>query len=65
MSKLVKYLQNLGVGKNTEGIHIKVIKVFMNEVTERKLNTNQDFRSKSFSKPTEEVNEIFLTREEN
>ena len=63
-TKFIKYLQTLGVGKNTEGKHIKQIKVFMGEATERGLNTNLDFRSKSFTKPSEEVPKIFLTMDE-
>lgn len=62
--KFINYLQTLGVGKNTEGKHIKQIKVFMGEATERGLNTNLDFRSKSFSKPSEDVPKIFLTMDE-
>ena len=60
----IKYLQSLGSGKNTEGKHIKEIKVFMNEAAERKLHNNMDFRSKSFSKPVEEAYKIFLTMDE-
>jgi site-specific recombinase XerD len=60
----IKYLQSCGIAKNTEGKHIKNVKLFMNEATERGLNTNMAFRSKSFSKPTEDVYKIFLTREE-
>ena len=60
----LKYLQSIGSGKNTEGKHIKEIKVFMNEAAERKLHNNMDFRSKSFSKPIEDANKIFLTMDE-
>lgn len=60
-NKFIRYLQSFGAGKNTEGKHIKEIKVFMNEATERGLNFNLDFRSKSFTKPSEEVTKIFLT----
>ncbi|MEJ0104717.1 MAG: site-specific integrase [Bacteroidota bacterium] len=60
----IKYLQSLGVTKNTEGKHIKHVKLFMNEATERGLNVNMAFKSKSFSKPTEDVYKIFLTKEE-
>jgi integrase len=60
----IKYLQGLGVGRNTEGKHIKTVKVFMNEATERGLNTNLSFRSKSFSKPHEDTHKIFLTMDE-
>lgn len=63
-SGFIKYLQHLGVSKNTEGKHIKNIKVFLNESVERNLNTNLAFRSKSFSKPSEDVSKIFLTKEE-
>ncbi|MGC4035213.1 MAG: site-specific integrase [Chitinophagaceae bacterium] len=60
----IKYLQSCGNTKNTEGKHIKHVKLFMNEATERGLNTNMAFKSKSFSKPTEDVYKIFLTKEE-
>ncbi|MEJ7821360.1 MAG: site-specific integrase [Chitinophagaceae bacterium] len=63
-NKFIRYLQNLGSGKNTEGKHIKEIKVFMNEATERGLNFNLDFRSKSFSKPSESATKVFLSMQE-
>ncbi|PZP52080.1 MAG: hypothetical protein DI598_01610 [Pseudopedobacter saltans] len=63
-SGFVQYLQGLNMARNTEGKHIKNIKVFMNEATERGINTNLDFRSRKFIKPTEEVDKVFLTEEE-
>jgi integrase len=60
----IKYLQSLGTGKNTEGKYIKDIKTFLNEATERGLNKNLAFKSKSFSKPGEDVHKIFLTKDE-
>ena len=63
-SGFIKFLQQRGVTRNTEGKHIKNIKVFLNEAIERKLTTNVEFRSKSFSKPNEEVDKIFLSMEE-
>lgn len=63
-SGFIKYLQDIGSAKNTEGKHIKNVKVFLNEATERNLNTNLDFRSRSFSKPGEDVEKVFLTNEE-
>jgi site-specific recombinase XerD len=63
-SSFLQFLQKRGVNRNTEGKHIKNIKVFMNEAIERKFTTNVEFRSKSFSKPNEEVNKIFLSMEE-
>lgn len=63
-SGFLKYLQDLGISRTTEGKHIKTIKLLMNEATERGLNDNLAFRSRSFSKPTEDVPKIFLTIEE-
>lgn len=60
----LKYLQSLGVGRNTEGKHIKNVKLFMNEALERRLHGNMAFKSKSFNKPTEDVESIFLTEDE-
>lgn len=60
----IKYLQSIGVGRNTEGKHIKNVKVFMNAATERGLNSNFLFRSKSFGKPHEDVHKVFLTMPE-
>ena len=63
-SFFIKYLQDLGCARNTEGKHIKNIKVFLNEATERKINLNLEFRSRSFSKPAEDVEKVFLTKPE-
>jgi len=63
-SGFIKYLQSLGIAKNTEGKHIKNLKVFLNEATERNLNANLEFRSRSFSKPAEDVEKVFLTNHE-
>jgi integrase len=63
-SEFITYLQRSGISKNTEGKHIKIVKVFMNEATERGINSSLAFKSKSFSKPVEDVHKIFLTSEE-
>lgn len=63
-SGFLKYLQSQGFGRNTEGKHVKNIKVFMNEANQRGLHVNLDFKSRSFTKPTEDVPKIFLTRKE-
>jgi site-specific recombinase XerD len=63
-SSFLQFLQKRGVNRNTEGKHIKIMKVFLNEAIERGLTTNIEFRSKSFSKPSEEVDKIFLSMEE-
>ncbi len=63
-SGFLKYLQSIGMARNSEGKHIKNIKVFLNIATERKLNTKLDFRLRSFSKPVESVRKLFLTIDE-
>lgn len=62
-SQFICFLQSKSVSRNTEGKHIKTVKVFMNEATERNLNINLAFRSKGFQKPSEETQKIFLTME--
>lgn len=56
--------KDLGNSKNTVAKQIKTIKTFMNEATDRGLNTNLIFKSKSFKKITEVVDKIYLTKEE-
>jgi integrase len=60
----IKFLQSKGNARNTEGKHIKIVKLIMAEATERGLNSNLIFRSKGFQKPTEDINKIFLTLDE-
>lgn len=60
-SQFIRFLQSKGVGRNTEGKHIKSVKVFLNEATERGLNTNMAFRSKGFRQTHEDTTKIFLT----
>ncbi len=63
-SGFIKFLQGQGVARNTEGKHIKTMKVFLNEAIERKLTNNVEFKSKSFSKPSEDIHKIFLSMAE-
>lgn len=56
--------KDLGNAKNTVAKQIKTIKTFMNEATDRGLNTNLIFKSRSFKKITEVVDKIYLTKEE-
>jgi integrase len=56
--------QRHNVCVNTEGKYIKNIKTFLSHSVERGLNKNFSFKSKSFSKPVENVHKIFLTKEE-
>jgi len=56
--------KDLGNSKNTIAKHIKTLKTFMREATERGLNTNLAFQSRNFKKVAEVVDKIYLTQEE-
>lgn len=49
---------------NTIGKHIKTIKTFLNEATERGINKNLDFRNKRFKVLQEEIDSIYLNDDE-
>lgn len=49
---------------NTVGKHITNLKTFMNNAFEMKLTTNQDFKLKGFRVPSENVDKIYLNKEE-
>ena len=49
---------------NTIGKHIRTTKLFLNEATERGVNTKLDFKSKRFKALTEKVETIYLTEDE-
>jgi integrase len=49
---------------NTVGKHIKTIKSFMNEATERGLNENLEFRKKKFKTIREEADTVYLSVKE-
>jgi integrase len=52
------------LAENTIGAQIKNIKVFMNEATERGLNSNLDFKKRKFKKITEDNDKIYLNQSE-
>ena len=59
------YLTNeLNYSVNTIGSYIKNLKVFLNEATERGLNTNMAFQKKKFKKLTQETDKVYLTEKE-
>lgn len=61
----LKFLQQrFNVSRNTEGKYIKNIKCFLNESSERGINSNFAFRGKNFFQPIEPVHKIFLTMPE-
>lgn len=49
---------------NTIGKHIKRLKMFLNEATERGINTKFDYKSRRFKVPIETVETIYLTEDE-
>lgn len=58
------YLEDKDYALNTIGKYFKVIKVFMNEATERGVNINFTYKSKHFSKPSEKSVQVYLDEKE-
>jgi integrase len=52
------------LASNTIGKHIKTIKSFMNEATDRGLNNNLDFRKRKFKTIREEADTVYLNIDE-
>ncbi|MCK0108218.1 site-specific integrase [Flavobacteriaceae bacterium S0825] len=52
------------LSNNTLGKHIKTLKSFMNEATERGLNNNLEFKNKRFKTIREEADTVYLNIEE-
>ncbi len=64
-SNYISYLTNdLKYAVNTIGGYIKNLKVFLNEATERGLNTNMEFQKKKFKKLTQETDKVYLSESE-
>jgi integrase len=63
-TSFLSYLHSLNLAANSVAKQIKNIKVFLNDASERGLNTNMFFKSKKFKKPQEEVDKIYLTTDE-
>lgn len=64
-SNFTKYLsQDLEMSTNTIGKYIKTIKTFLNEATERGLNTNLEFRKSKFKTTSEETDAVYLSIKE-
>lgn len=61
----VKYLTAEGLAKNTIGTRIKIVKTVLNYASEKKgVKYSSDFRKKSFSKPSEETESVYLNVDE-
>lgn len=56
--------QEHSLSANTVGKHIKTIKSFMNEATERGINVNLEFRKKKFKTIREEADTVYLSIKE-
>jgi site-specific recombinase XerD len=60
-TKLLKYLNEQNYSTNFIGNVVKFLKVFMVNSLKDGLHKNRDFQDSDFSKPTEEVNNIYLS----
>ncbi len=56
--------KDLGFANNTIGKHMKTLKTFLNEATERGLSTNLSHKSKRFRVIREDTESIYLTESE-
>ncbi|GEO09488.1 site-specific integrase [Segetibacter aerophilus] len=64
-ANFTRYLtKDLKFTSNTIGKHIKIIKVVMNDATERGVNTNMQFRSRKFSVTSENTDALYLNEKE-
>lgn len=63
-AKLLAFMSKNNYSINYKGTVIKNIKAVMNDAFERDYHTNLDFKKSAFSKPTEEVENIYLTTKE-
>lgn len=63
-NSFVKYLSGLGLAQNTIGTRIKIVKTILHNANERGLAVSMDYKKKSFSKPKEETENIYLNESE-
>jgi integrase len=63
-NSFIGYLTKLDYSQNTIGKQIKVLKTFLNEATERGLNTTVEFKKRRFKRPTEDTDKIYLSLDE-
>ena len=63
-NSFVKYLTGIGLSKNTIGTRIKIIKSMMNLAYDKGVDVCTDFQKKSFKKPTETTESIYLNTDE-
>lgn len=63
-SDFVTYLQNKDLSQNYIGGQIKNLKAVMNDAFDRDYHNNMSYKKASFTKFTEQVNHIYLSRDE-
>ena len=63
-NSFVKFLTNLGLSQNTIGTRIKILKTIIRNADERNIDVSKDYLKKSFSKPHEETEKVYLNEKE-
>lgn len=63
-NSFIAYLTEENYSQNTIGKQIKVLKTFLNEATDRGINTTLEFKKRKFKRPTEDTDKIYLNTEE-
>ncbi|MGA2405276.1 MAG: site-specific integrase [Bacteroidales bacterium] len=63
-NSFVAYLTKENYSQNTIGKHIKILKTFLNEATERGTNKTIDFKRRKFKRLTEDTDKIYLNEKE-
>ena len=58
------FLRNKGLAVNTIGKKIQTLKIFLNAATEEGINKNLKYKSRNFKTVEEEVDNIYLSKEE-
>lgn len=64
LAEFTEYLFEQGKKLNSVNKEIKILKTFLNAATDEGVNTKLDFKSKRFSVPKEDPDNIYLTKEE-
>lgn len=62
--EFIKYLYSKNYAQNNVEKHINTLKVFLNDATERRYNSNMAFKNKKFNISKEDVNNIYLSENE-
>jgi len=63
-NSFVSYLMEANYSQNTIGKHIKILKTFLNEATDRGINKTIEYKKRKFKRPVEEPDKIYLSVEE-